>query len=69
MLFVKLVIDTNRFMAGLLKESIDENDAPFLAVGLSINLDGIWTEDLHFFSQDLIRVFRTSDLISVHLRK
>ena len=26
-------------------ESIDENDAPFLAVGLALKLDGIWTED------------------------
>jgi hypothetical protein len=25
-------------------ESVDENDAPFLAVGLVLRLDGIWTE-------------------------
>jgi predicted nucleic acid-binding protein len=44
-------------------ESVDENDAPFLAVGLALKLDGIWTEDRHFLRQDLIRVFHTSDLI------
>ena len=50
-------------------ESIDENDAPFLAVGLALRLHGIWTEDRHFLRQDLIRVFRTGDLISDPLRK
>ena len=44
-------------------ESVDENDAPFLAVGLALTLDGIWTEDRHFLRQDLIRVFHTSDLV------
>ncbi len=44
-------------------ESVDENDAPFLAVGLALKLDGIWTEDRHFIRQDLLRVFHTSDLV------
>jgi len=45
-------------------ESVDENDAPFLAVGLALTLDGIWTEDRHFLRQDLLKVYHTSDLIS-----
>jgi len=45
-------------------ESIDENDAPFLAVGVALKLDGIWTEDRHFLRQDLLRVFQTGDLVS-----
>jgi len=44
-------------------EPFDENDSPFLAVGLACNLDGIWTEDRHFLRQDLMKVFHTSDLI------
>jgi len=44
-------------------ESIDENDATFLAVGLALKLDGIWTEDKHFLHQDLLTVFKTGDLI------
>ena len=44
-------------------ESIDENDAPFLAVGLALKLDGIWTEDRHFLRQDLLKVFHTGDLV------
>ena len=50
-------------------ESIDEDDAPFLAVGLALRLNGIWTEDRHFLRQDLIKVFHTSDLLSDHLEK
>lgn len=28
--------------------TIDENDAPFLAVGLALDIGSIWTEDRHF---------------------
>jgi predicted nucleic acid-binding protein len=45
-------------------ETIDENDSPFLAVGLSLGINGIWTEDRHFLRQDLMQVFTTRDLIS-----
>ena len=44
-------------------ESIDEYDAPFLAVGLALKLNGIWTEDRHFLWQDLLKVFHTGDLV------
>ncbi|WAC05321.1 MAG: PIN domain-containing protein [Methanoregula sp.] len=44
-------------------EPIDGKDAPFLAVGLALGLDAIWTEDRHFFQQDLLKVYTTSDLI------
>jgi predicted nucleic acid-binding protein len=46
-------------------ESVDENDAPFLAVGLALRLDGIWTEDRHFLRQDLLKVYHTGDLIQI----
>jgi predicted nucleic acid-binding protein len=41
----------------------DENDAPFLAVGLALGIDGIWTEDRHFLRQDLLKVYSTGDLL------
>ena len=44
-------------------EPVDENDAPFLAVGLALGIDGIWTEDRHFLRQDLLKVYSTRDLI------
>jgi len=44
-------------------EPVDENDAPFLAVGLALGIEGIWTEDRHFLRQDLVNVYSTRDLI------
>jgi predicted nucleic acid-binding protein len=46
-------------------EPVDENDAPFLAVGLALGIEGIWTEDKHFFRQDLLKVYSTRDLIEM----
>jgi predicted nucleic acid-binding protein len=43
-------------------ESIDENDSPFLAVGLALGISGIWTEDQHFLRQDHLKVFTNRDL-------
>jgi predicted nucleic acid-binding protein len=43
-------------------KTIDENDSPFLAVGLSLGIGRIWTEHRHFLRQDLIRVCSTGDL-------
>ena len=43
--------------------TIDENDAPFLAVGLALDIGSIWTEDRHFQRQDLLKVCSTRDLI------
>jgi len=42
---------------------VDENDAPFLAVGLALGIEGIWTEDRHFLRQDILKVYSTGDLI------
>jgi predicted nucleic acid-binding protein len=44
-------------------EPVDENDAPFLAVGLALGIGGIWTEDRHFVRQDILKVYSTGDLI------
>ena len=46
-------------------EPVDADDTSFLAVGLALHLDGIWTEDRHFLRQVLMKVFHTSDLIQL----
>lgn len=43
-------------------ETIDENDSPFLAVGIALKIPGIWTEDRHFLRQDILKVFTNRDL-------
>jgi predicted nucleic acid-binding protein len=46
-------------------KDIDVKDAPFLAVGMALGLDGIWTEDRHFLGQDGLRVYATRDMMSM----
>jgi len=41
----------------------DETDAPFVALALSFDNDGVWTNDRHFDKQILVRVWSTADLI------
>lgn len=41
---------------------VDVKDAPFIAVGIALNLEGIWTEDRHFYDQTAIRVYSTREL-------
>lgn len=41
---------------------IDVKDAPFIAVGMALNVDGIWTEDKHFYKQTAIRIYSTKEL-------
>jgi len=44
-------------------KTIDENDSPFLAVGIALGIKGIWTEDRHFLRQNLLNVYSTGDLV------
>jgi predicted nucleic acid-binding protein len=41
---------------------IDIKDAPFIAIGLALELDGIWSDDEHFSKQNEIEIYSTSDL-------
>lgn len=42
---------------------IDKGDVVFVALALSFDNDGIWSDDAHFLKQDVVRVYRTCDLI------
>ncbi len=46
-------------------KDIDVKDAPFLAVGMALGLDGIWTEDKHFQGQDRLKVYPTRDMMNM----
>jgi len=46
---------------------IDIKDSIFIAIALSTMNDGIWSEDKHFEKQNIVRVWKTRDLIK-HLR-
>lgn len=45
---------------------IDPKDVPFIALALSIGNDGIWTRDDHFNKQNKIKIYSTSDLLSIY---
>ncbi len=42
---------------------IDPEDAVFIALALSTQNEGIWSEDKHFEKQDTVRIWKTKDLI------
>ena len=44
---------------------IDPDDTTFLALGLSLKVDGIWTEDDHFRDQKNLKVYSTKDLLEM----
>ncbi len=42
---------------------IDENNIPFLALALSFNNDGIWTNDKHFLKQKKVKIWGTKEIL------
>ncbi len=44
--------------------NIDEKDTQFIALALSIENDGIWSNDKHFQKQKKIKVFKTIDILN-----
>ncbi len=45
--------------------NIDIKDAPFLAIGIALKLDGIWSDDKHFTKQDVLRTCTTRQMIDI----
>jgi predicted nucleic acid-binding protein len=46
-------------------KSIDIKDKWFLAVGMALHLDGIWTEDKHFSQQKTLKPFTTKMMLDL----
>ncbi len=46
-------------------DSIDPDDAPFIALALLIKNDGIWSDDPHFRKQPEIPIFTTKDIVNL----
>jgi predicted nucleic acid-binding protein len=44
-------------------KGIDGDDAPFLALALSFENDGIWSNDSHLHEQNLVRVWTTEEVL------
>jgi predicted nucleic acid-binding protein len=52
-------------MAREIMKDIDEDDTAFLALALSFENDGIWSEDRDFQNQTAVRVWRTGELLKM----
>lgn len=48
-------------------KDIDEDDTPYIALALSIDNDGIWSDDTDFDKQDKVKNVKTSDIIKLSL--
>lgn len=63
-----IIIDTNVLLAFLLTDDID--DAPVIALALSIDNEGIWTHNIKHFRQkkfgERIRVLSTQDVLELY---
>jgi len=44
---------------------IDIKDSPFIAVGLALNINGIWSEDDDLRKQSVLEVYSTGDLYNI----
>lgn len=46
---------------------IDVYDTPFIALALSFDNDGIWTNDKDFEKQDVVKIRKTKDLVKIFI--
>ena len=44
-------------------KNIDIKDAPYLAVGMAMSVDGIWSDDKHFRKQNILRTYSTKEMV------
>jgi len=58
--FLDKLKEANRIM-----DKIDIEDVVFIALALSIQNDGIWTDDSHFQKQKKIKIYRTEDIVDI----
>ncbi len=58
-------IKSNLKRADKIMGGIDPLDVPFVALALSVENDGIWSNDRHFANLKGIKVWKTSDVLSL----
>jgi predicted nucleic acid-binding protein len=45
--------------------NVDIEDANYIALALSMENDGIWSDDAHFGKQDKIKIWKTKDIVKI----
>ena len=46
-------------------KDIDEDDTPYVALALSIDNDGIWSDDTDFDKQNEVKILKTRDMVNL----
>ncbi|MFH0859857.1 MAG: PIN domain-containing protein [Candidatus Altiarchaeota archaeon] len=46
-------------------KDVDPADTPYLALAMSFQNDGIWSDDKHFQKQETVKVWKTKDIIEL----
>jgi predicted nucleic acid-binding protein len=46
---------------------IDKDDAPFIALAFAIDADGIWTNDKDFEKQNIVKIWKTKELVKIFI--
>ena len=71
LLFSRIFVVTDAIIENKMREAreimdrIDPADTPFIALALSVENDGIWSDDDHFDRQNKIKIWRTNELIKI----
>lgn len=59
------IIKNNFEDAKKIMDSIDPNDTPYIALVLSVENSGIWSDDKHFQKQNKVRIWKTPELMKL----
>ena len=60
-----IVVESKMDQARKIMDALDPDDAPFIALALAVENDGIWSDDKHFKQQNRIRIWETKDLLTL----
>lgn len=60
-----IVVESKMDQAKKIMDALDPDDAPFVALALAVENDGIWSDDKHFKQQNRIRIWETKDLLTL----
>ena len=60
-----VTIESKMEEAKQIMDNIDPDDTPFIALALSVENDGVWSDDKHFQQQNRIQIWKTDVLIKL----
>lgn len=60
-----VTIEAKMEEAKQIMDNIDPDDTPFIALALSVENDGVWSDDKHFQQQNRIQIWKTDVLIKL----